>query len=188
MPLPALTERDRRTIRFAAIGLGLYLAVFGGWQTFGFLGRRHVEYRKLQHEAAQLRTQYELYGSRVTRLERLMETFQMDPARLAKNTLVAKAAAALQQSAASGGLQLGPIRESLNRGSERELGTFQLEAMGQVPALMAFLHRLRGLGFPLVIDTLQVSSDPARPGMIKVSLGLILLDYEQWDKKEVPDA
>ncbi len=188
MPLPTLTERDRRTVRNAAVGLGIYLVLFVGWQAFGFLGRRHTEYRQLQHEAVELKSRHELYGSRVTRLERLMETFQMDPARLAKPTLVARVGAALQQSALQGGIQLGPIRESLNRGSERELGTIQLEAMGQVPALMSFLHRLRGLGFPLVIDTLQISADPARPGMIKLNLGLILLDFEQWDKKELPDA
>lgn len=188
MPLPALTDRDRRTVRIAGIGLSLYLVLFGGWKVFGFLGQRHAAYRLLQSEAAELRNRHELYGARVTRLERLMESFQMDPARLAKTTLVAQAGAALQQSATQGGLQLGPIRETLNRGSERELGIIQMEATGQVPALMTFLHQLRSLGFPFVIDTLQFSPDPARPGMLKVSLGLILLDYEKWDKKELPDA
>ena len=183
-----LSDRDRRTLRYAGIGLGIYLTLFGGWLAFGFLGRRHAEYRQLRREAADLKDRYELYGARVTRLERLMESFQMDPARLTKATLVARATAALQQSATQGGLQLGPIRESLNRGSERELGTIQLDATGQVPALMTFLHRLRSLGFPLVIDTMQLSSDPTRPGMIKVSLGLIVLDYEKWDTKDIPDV
>ena len=188
MTLPALTDRDRRTLRYASIGLGVYLALFGGWQAFRFLVQRRAEYRQLLREATGLRLKYELYDARVTRLRRLMESFRLDPAQLNKTTLVAQASAALQQSAAQGGLQLGPIRETLARGSERELGTIQLEASGQVPALMSFLHRLRSLGFPLVIDSLQLTSEPMRPGMIKLSLGLILLDYEQWDGKEVPNA
>ena len=188
MTFPALTARDRRTIRLAGMGLSAYLVVFGGWQLLSFLSQRHTEYRQLQRDAAALRLRFELYDSRAIRLQRLMESFQMDPARLNQTTLVAEIGTALQQSAAQGGIQLGPIRETLSRGNERELGTIRLEASGQVPALMAFLHRLRGLGFPLVIDSLQLSPEPNRPGMIKLSLGLILLNYERWDQKEGPNV
>ena len=188
MPLPQLTDRDRRTLRWAALGLGLYLALFFGWKTLDYLGRRRAEYAKLRSESAALRLKFELYHSRSVRLKRLMESFQMDPAQLKRSTLVADSIAALQQTATQGGLQLGPIRETLSRGSDRELGTIRLEASGQVPALMTFLHRLRSLGFPLVIDSLQFSPEPQRPGMIKVSLGLILLNFEQWEDKEVPNV
>jgi len=76
----------------------------------------------------------------------------------------------------------------MSRGTERELGSIQLEAAGQVTSLTTFLHRLGTLGFPVILDTVQFSSDPMRPGMIKISIALILLDYEQWDAREVPNA
>ncbi|MBN8247798.1 MAG: hypothetical protein J0L84_10185 [Verrucomicrobia bacterium] len=186
MKFPTLTDRDRRTVRLAAMGLGLYLVLFGGWRLFNAASQRRVEYRQLQREAAALRQKFDLYDSRVVRLRRLMESFQMDPSRLPTNTLVADASAALQQSAQQSGLQLGPIRETLNRGAEREVGSIRLEASGQVPALMAFLHRIRGLGFPLVMDSLQLNPEPMRPGMIRLSLNLILLNYGQWQETEGP--
>ena len=188
MTFPALTKRDRQTIRYAAIGLSIYLALFGGWRAISFFGRRHAEYRQLLRESANLKLKFELYDARVIRLQRLMESFQMDPAQLTNTTLVARTTAAIQQSAAQGGLQLGPIRESLTRGSERELGTIQIEVTGQVTAVMTFAHRLRSLGFPIVIDTFHLASEPRGPGVVKLSLGLILLNYEQWDAKEVPSA
>lgn len=188
MTFPSITERDRKTIRYASIGLGIYITLFGGWQVMRFLGRRHAEYGQLLRESANLKNKFELYDARVIRLRRLMESFQMDPAQLTNTTLVARATAAIQQSAAQGGLQLGPIRESLSRASERELGTIQLEVTGQVPAIMSFAHRLRSLGFPVVIDTLNLSSDAKAPGQVKLSLSLILLNYEQWDAKEIPNA
>jgi hypothetical protein len=188
MPLPTLTARDRRTLRLAGMGLGAYLLFFCGWTTVNFLGQRRTAYRQLQREAADQKTRLELYDSRVVRLHRLMDAAQMDPAQLSKPRLVARASAAIQQAAMQGGLQMGPIRETLSRGTERELGSIQLEAAGQVTSLTTFLHRLGTLGFPVILDTVQFSSDPMRPGMIKISIALILLDYEQWDAREVPNA
>lgn len=188
MPLPTLTARDRRTLRLAGMGLGAYLLFFCGWTTVNFLGQRRTAYRQLQREAADEKTRLELYDSRVVRLHRLMDAAQMDPAQLSKPRLVARASAAIQQAAMQGGLQMGPIRETMSRGTERELGSIQLEAAGQVTSLTTFLHRLGTLGFPIILDTVQFSSDSMRPGMIKISIALILLDYEQWDAREVPNA
>jgi len=188
MTFPKLTDRDRRTVRLATLGLGLYLALFFGFKVWGSLRGRRAEYAQLRREAVTLRQKFDLYHSRTVRLKRLMESFQMDPAQLNPTTLVADASAALQQTAMQGGLQLGPIRETLSRTSDRELGTIRLEAAGQVPQLITFLHRLRSLGFPLIIDSLQFSPEPRRPGFIKIQLGLILLNYDRWDEKEAPNA
>ena len=83
---------------------------------------------------------------------------------------------------------MGAIRETLARGSDRELGAIQLEASGQVTSLTTFLHRLGSLGYPIILDTVEFTSDPMRPGMLKISVSLILLDYDQWDSREVPHA
>ena len=184
MRFPQLTDRDRRTIRLASIGLGLYLLAFFGFKILLFLGERRATYTRLRQEATALRQRFDLYQSRAVRLERLMVSFQMDPARLNSTTLVADASAALQQTATQGGLQVGPVRETLSLSSEREMGPIQLEASGQVPQLMTFLHQLRGLGYPLVIDSLQISPEQRRPGFLKINLGLILLNYQRWNEKE----
>lgn len=181
-----LTERDQRTVRWASVGLGVYLALFAGWKGMTLLNHKLSAYRKLQREAADLRTRFDTYNARAIRLQRLMEKHQMDPSALNRTTLVAQATSALQQSAMQGGVQLGAVRETLSRAADRELGTIQLEANGQVPALLSFLHRVRGMGFPFIIDGLQLTAEPTRPGMIKMRLGLILLNFEQWKDSEVP--
>ena len=88
----------------------------------------------------------------------------------------------------SGGVQLGPIRESAARPSAKELASIQLEGNGPVPALLTFLHRLETLGYPLILDSVQISSDPTRPGMIKLNLTIIILDFEQWKTEETRHA
>lgn len=184
IPLPALTARDRRTLRLGGMGLGAYLLLFGGWSTWQYMEKHRTNYRQLVRTAGDIRTRIELYQSRVIRLHRLMDAAQMDPAQLSQPKLVGGASAAIQQAATQGGLQLGPIRETAAKGSENELGTLQLEAFGQVRSITTFLHRLGSLGFPIIVDSVQISSDPMRPGFIKLSLVLILLNYEQWNMRE----
>jgi hypothetical protein len=47
---------------------------------------------------------------------------------------------------------------------------------------MKFLHEITSLGYPIVIDSLQLNPDPSGPGHIKVNLSIVVLDYEQWKK------
>jgi hypothetical protein len=84
-----------------------------------------------QVRAAQtLRSEVQTYEVRALRLQRLMEWLQLEPGKVATNSIIAQTSAALQQAAVAGGLQIGSIRESVARSSERELGTIQLDATG----------------------------------------------------------
>jgi hypothetical protein len=49
---------------------------------------------------------------------------------------------------------------------------------------MAFLHRLDTLGYPLVIDSLQLTPQQMPPGNLKFNMTIIILDFEQWKKPE----
>lgn len=109
----------------------------------------------------------------------------MDPAKLARAAVLGQASAAIQRAAQGGGVQIGPIRESPARPSSKELGSIQLEAFGPAPALLKFVQQTDTLGYPLIIDSLQFGSEPARPGQVKVSLTILLLDFDQW-KQEAP--
>ena len=52
---------------------------------------------------------------------------------------------------------------------------------------MAFLNQLEGVGYPVIIDSVQLTPD-MRPGQLKLSLTLVILDFEQWKKEAVPHA
>ena len=64
----------------------------------------------------------------------------------------------------------------------------QLEGSGPIPAVMTLLHRLPTLGFPLVVDSLQITPEAAKPGVVKLNLTIIILDFESWKNAEVPGA
>ena len=112
----------------------------------------------------------------------------MEPQKLAKATLVAQASAAIQNAAKGGAIQLGPLRESSGRASAKELASIQLEGSGPVPAVLSFLHQLETLGFPLLVDALQMTPDTTKPGQLKVTMTIVILDFDQWKDSEVPRA
>jgi hypothetical protein len=180
-----LAQREKRTIRLGASALGIYLVVLCAVQGWNFVARKHAEYRRLLTEAQSLRHKVELYQSKAKHIQKLMEDFRMDPAKLARASVMGQASAAIQSAALGGGVQIGPVRESPGRPSSKELGSIQLEAAGPAPALLKFVRQTHSLGYPLIIDSLQIGSEPSKPGQIKVNLTIVILDFEQW-KQEAP--
>jgi hypothetical protein len=181
-----LTHHEIRTVRFAGIGIAIYLALFGGIQVWKLFDKKRSNFRQLVMEAQNLRQQIQPYHDKVLVVKKLMEEFRLDPVKLKKETVVSDASAAIQKAAKSGGLQLGPIRESLDRGSGRGLTTVQIESSGPIPGELTFLAGLSSIGFPLVVDSVQFTADNSRPGQVKMNLTIIILDFDQ--PKEVPHA
>jgi hypothetical protein len=181
-----LSDREKRTGRFAGIGIAIYIALFGGFQIWKVFDKKRADYRRLVAEAQDLRSQIQPYQDKVVVVKKLMEEFHIDPAKLKKETVVADASAAIQQAAKSGGVALGQIRESPSHGSGKTLATVQLEGSGQVPAVLAFLAGLNRIGFPLVVDSVQFTTENNRPGQIKVNLTILILDFDQ--QKEASHA
>ena len=182
-----LTPSEKRTVRLGALALAAYLVLFCAVQGWRFLARKHAQYQQLLSEAQSLKRKVELYQTRAKHIQKLMDGFHLDPARLARAAVLGQASAAIQRAAQSGGVQVGPIRESPGRPSSKELGSIQLEAMGPAPALLKFVQQTDSLGYPLIIDSLQFSSEPMRPGPMKVNLTILILDFDQW-KQEAPHA
>ncbi len=180
-----LTDREKKTIRIGAIAVAAYLLIFGGVQTWRFLDQKRSDYRNLVRESVRLRQQMLVYDDKAVAAQKLMETFKLDPGSLSRTTAVAQASAAIQKTAAGSGIQVGPVREAAGRPASKELATLQLEGVGPVPAVTSLLSRLETVGFPVIVDTVQFTPDPARPGQMKVSLTIIILDFDQW---EVPHA
>ena len=139
-------------------------------------------------EAKNLRDELRPYETKALMATKLMEGFQMDPTRLTRATVVAEASAAIQKAAMSGGIQLGPIRESPARSAAKELTSIQLDGSGQVQAIMSFLNRFESLGYPLILDSVQIMPDAQKPSMVKVHLTIVIMDFEQWKAEEHPHA
>ncbi len=187
----ALTDHEKRTIRLAAVGISIYLVLFGGLRCWKYLEKKRADYQHLVKEANGLKQEVQTYETRVLLVKKLMESLRVDPAKLSRESVVGSASSAIQKAAAMGGLGLGPIRETPARASTKELASMQLEGAGPVPAVTTFLHRLDTLGFPLIVDSVQLSPLPARPGMpamLKLNLTIIILDFDQWKKEEVANA
>jgi hypothetical protein len=186
--MTALTERDQKTARLGAIAVAIYLALFFGWRGWNYLEARRAEYRQLVTDAQRLKRDLMPYENRVLLAQKLKEAFHLDPEKLSTVTLVAEASAAIQKAAAMGGVQVGPIRESPARSSARELTSMQLEGMGPVPAVITLIHRLESIGFPLVIDSIQLGADATKPGVMKINFTVVILNFGQWKIEEKPHA
>jgi hypothetical protein len=181
-----ISERDKRTMRIAGIGIAIYLVLFFGISAWKRLEAKRTEYRDLITSAQRIKREVQPYENRVLLAQKLKDTFKMDPQKLSRLTVVADASAAIQKAAQSGKVQLGPIRETPGGSSAKELTSIQLEGVGAVPAIMGFLHRLESLGYPLVVDSVQLTPEN-KPGSLKMNLTIVILDFDQW-KKEVPNA
>jgi len=183
-----MTTREKRTVRFASIGIGIYLALFGGYKAWQFLEKKRADYNQLVVEAGDLKTEIKRYDDKIAVVKKLMERFHLDPAKLKNSSVVAEASSAIQKAAQGGGFRLGPIRESPTRASGRELATIQIEGSGPVKAAVALMSRLETLGYPLIIDSAQFSADPMMPGNIKLKLTVVILDFEKWKNEGTPHA
>ena len=181
-----MTDREKRVVRFASIGIAIYLALFCGFKVWKFFDQKRFDYKELAQEAQDLRQQTLPYQDKVLVVKKMMDDFHMDPSKLKRDTVVSEASAAIQNAARSGGLQLGSLREAPARGSGMTLATLQLEGSGQVPAALSFLAGLNTIGFPLVVDSVQFTADNSRPGQVKMSLTILILDFNR--QKETKEA
>lgn len=181
-----MTDRDKKTIRLATIAIVIYLAAFGGFKMWRKGGSGQDDYQTLARKAERLRDELRAQENKALLFEKLSEQYAFDPRKIKKETLVADASAAIQSAAQQGGIQLGPFRESPSRSAARELTTIQVEGSGPVPAALGLLHKLRTLGYPLVIDSVQFGPAQGRPGQVKVNVTITILNYDQF--KEGPNA
>ena len=186
--MPALTDRETRTIRLAGLAIAIYLTLFFGVRVWKHLEAGRAEYQQLQVDAQRLKRDLLPYENRILLVQKLKENFRMNPRKLSRSTLVAEASAAIQKEAGSLKVLLGQVRESAARPSAKELASMQLEGTGPIPAVMTLLHRLETLGYPLIVDSVQITGDATKPGMVKVNLTTIILDFDSWKNAEVPNA
>ena len=179
--MQSLTERDKRILRIATIGVAIYLALFFGAKSIKRLEKSRVEYQQLLAQAEKLKRDVGPLENKFLLLEKLKETSKIEVQKISRATVVAEASAAIHKAAQEGGIKLGPMRESASgRSAARELASMQIEGMGQITQIMAFCHKLQSLGFPLAIETFTLAPQQNPPGMLKVNMTVVLFDWDQW--------
>ncbi|PWU09414.1 MAG: hypothetical protein C5B50_27455 [Verrucomicrobia bacterium] len=183
-----LTDQEKRTVRIGALIIAIVLVGSGLLQGGRFFERQRTQYAQLRGEADSLKREIRLYTDRAASAQKLMDAFKLDPVKLTNTTVVAEASAAIQKAAASSGIGVGAVRESPARAANKELATVQLEGTGPVPSVTAFLSRLESVGFPLIIESVQLTPVQNPPGQMKMSLTIVILDFDQWKKEGAPNA
>ena len=183
-----LTSSEKRTVTYGGIALGVILCLFGGWKLWGDLQKHSAAYIQLVAESRDLRGQLQSYDDRIVATKRLMDNYQLDPAKLTHATVVGEASLKIQQAAASAGIQVGPVRESSAKASAKELATLQFEGSGPIPAVLGLLKRMETLGYPLIVDSVDITPNPMRPDQINIHMTVVVLDFDQWKTEGKPHA
>ncbi|MGH7979048.1 MAG: hypothetical protein ACREE6_06700 [Limisphaerales bacterium] len=179
-----LTERESRTIRYGGIGIGIYLLLFFAFHVWKMLEQKRSDYNDLVRQARALKSEIEDYQSRALVSQKLMNEYHVDPAALSEASVVAQANEAIQTEAGADGVALGTIRESASPSSTLELASIQIEGTGKIPAMLKLLDRLQRLGYPLIVDSVQLTSNPMQPGHVKCDVTITVLDFAQWKIKK----
>jgi hypothetical protein len=184
----ALTPREKRTIRIGLVALAVYLGGLYGLRGWRYLEARRDEYAQLCLAGEKLKGEILREKVKALRLQRLRESSRLDLAKLDVKTASGEALAAVQKAAQGLGIALTTLKETPGRSSARELAAFQAEGVGPTLAVAQFLDNLKTLGFPLVIDSLQLKTAGMQPGQVQLSLGVVLLDFTAWKKAEKGNA
>lgn len=183
-----LTPQEKRTIRLATIGLSLYLTLFYAPRLWKQIASGTSQQQALNLEIQSFKHELPPYENRLLRLEKLRNDIQLKPSPPTTPELIAETSAAIQNSAMTSGIKLGPLRETGSRPSAMELASIRLEALGPVPNLLQWIAQLELLGLPILIDSIQIDADPRQPNMLKASLSLLILDPQQWNKEDTRNA
>src|SRR5436190_10666290 len=96
-----LTDREKRSVRLAAVGIAIYLALFFGARGWKSLEAKRSEYQQLSVDAQRLKRDLQPYENRILLAQKLKENFRMDPEKLSRASVVAEASAAIQKAAGS---------------------------------------------------------------------------------------
>lgn len=178
--LASMSEKDKRTLRYGAMFIVLYLSVFYGRSLLGvFEGNRQTYFQKLD-EAEELGVLFRSYETRGMKLEKLRDKLQLDVHRLDSTNLVGNVGRSIQALVKQSGYKMGQVREVAGGGSKGAAATLQIEGTGPLKSFMPLMQRIRTTGYPLILDSLSIRTDKRKAGQLQWSADLIILDYKKW--------
>lgn len=175
-----LSTRDRRTLKYGALFLIIYLPVFSGVKVFKGMEESRREHQLALADLETLKSRFRTYETKLLEIEKLRKQTGIQVDQLDRATVVGLASTALQEKAKSSQLTLGPIRENKGGSQGGVVSTMQLEAFGPIAGLLSFVDGIRSSGFPVIVDDVRMDPFPGKPGVIKLNLSLLILDYTTW--------
>lgn len=181
--LDSLSEKDRKTIRYGAMIIVVYLTLFYGRTILSAFESSRVNYFAQLDEAKALEELFSSYENKVLKVEKFREQYQLNVRELSSTNLVGNAGRAIQDLVKESDFKLGQIRETLASGGTASAATFQVEGTGPLKSLMPLLHRLQSTGYPMILDTLSIRTDEKKRGHVLWSATIVVLDYAQWKTK-----
>ena len=110
--MAAISEKDKRTLRLAAIGISIYRALFFGVRGWKRLESRRSDYQLLLGRVQREEQEARSYENKVLLFQKYRDAWRLEPGKLSPETLVAEASTAIQNAAWQDGITLGPVRES----------------------------------------------------------------------------
>ncbi|MDC0325318.1 hypothetical protein OAM01_01010 [bacterium] len=178
-----MSQKDKRTLIGGAVIVVVYLSFFYGRSLLGLVeGDRQAYFDKLD-EAQQLGALFRSYETKIMKVEKYRNQFQLDVHKINTTNLVGNVGRTIQDLVKKSGYKMGQIREVPGSGGKGVAATLQMEGTGPMKSFMPLLYRFRTTGYPLIIDSLNIRSDKKKPGQLEWSVDVIILDYNRWKKE-----
>ena len=174
------TASEKRTIRAAVLLVGAYLLLLYGFKAWRGLEDKRAEYAALATEASAVKEQLLTEKFKGERLKKLKNELRIDLGSLREETIVGEARGAIQSAAQASGVQIVTSKETPGRAAGKELASFQIEAVGPLPAAIQLLRSLRSTGYPVVVDRVHFQRTGMQPGHVKLSLAAAVLSFKEW--------
>jgi len=175
-----LTASEKRTIRAAVLLVGAYLLLLYGFKAWRWLEEKRAGYSALATEASSVKERLLTERFKGERLKKLKDELRIDLASLREETIVGEARGAIQAAAQASGVQIVASKESPGRATGKDLASFQIEAVGPLPATVQLLKNLRSTGYPVVVDRVHFQRAGMQPGQVKLSLAAAVLSFKEW--------
>ncbi len=178
-----LNAREQRIVKWALVLVPLYLLLFYGLAGVRALEEQRKEFGNIQLEAEEVELRITKEAKKYKRLKRMREEWSLHLKELNTATLVTSAREAVQSAASKCGVGLGNSQE-MGRGNNNDLlRVIQMQGSGKTEAVLRFLYLCPRLGYPLLLDNLQIKGVPGKPGRLTLTFSLAIVNTDRWKEK-----
>jgi len=166
----------------------IYLLLLSGWKAYRYLEEKREAYQVAKLEAEETKLRVYRQEVKARRFRHLKKSWNLNFDKLKPETLVGEAREAILKAAQVAKVHIGSSRESHRASSARELATIQLAGEGSTMSVVNFLQSLRGLGYPIVLDHLQINIIDQKPGHVTLTLNILVMNFNAWKMEEEGDV
>ena len=181
----ALTDRDKRTLRFGGGAVVVYLAIFYGGKGVAVLEEQRDAYTAIAQAGERLKFEILQERNKARRLDALRAELRIELASLDQETVVGETRNAIRQAAKKCGVGVSTFKELPGSAGARYLATIQLAGGGPVLSTLAFIQRLRRSGYPILFERLALTA--GKPGQVSFSMAAVVVNFTSYQAPVLPD-